>query len=201
MSVYDPLGMAEPATLTNKLFARAITPRKEEDPHCTHALKWDDPIPPQFQKQWDQMQATCREVESLEIPRSFYPAEHGTPVHQQLFAFADASDLAWCYVIYLRTVTTDGSIHVAFVCGGTKVLPKNVSVKGQLCIPRAELGAAWDLAKKVLEVETQLDLPNRQPTAYYSDSRVVLAWIKNDNTKEPLKRYVMSRIQYILNVS
>ena len=33
MSVYDPLGMAEPATLTNKLFVRAIIPRKEEDPH------------------------------------------------------------------------------------------------------------------------------------------------------------------------
>ena len=96
------------------------------------------------------------------------------PVHQQLFAFADASDLAWCYVIYLRTVTAVGSIHVAFVCGGTRVLPKSVSVKGQLSIPRAELGAAWELAKKVLEVETQLDLPNRQPTVYYLDSRVVL---------------------------
>ena len=100
------------------------------------------------------MQATCRDVESLEIPRSFYPAEHGTPVHQQLFAFADASDLAWCYVIYLRTVMTDSSIHVAFVCGGTKVLPKGVSVKGQLSIPRAELGAAKELAEKVLEIET-----------------------------------------------
>ena len=109
--------MAEPATLTNKLFLRDLTPRKEEDPHCTNALGWDDPIPHQFQKQWDQMQATCRDVESLEIPRSFYPAGHGTPVHQQLFAFADASDLAWCYVIYLRTVTIDGCIHVAFVYG------------------------------------------------------------------------------------
>ena len=113
MSVYDPQGMATPATLTNKLFYRDLTPRKEEDPHCTHALGWDDPIPHQFQKQWDQMQATCRDVESLEMPRSFYPAAHGTPAHQQLFPFADASDLAWCYVIYLRTVTTDDSIHVA----------------------------------------------------------------------------------------
>ena len=137
MSVYDPLGMAEPATLTNKLFFRDLTPRKEEDPHCTRALDWDDPIPLLFQKQWEQMQATCRDVESLEIPRSLYPAGHGTPAHQQLFAFADASDLAWCYVIYLRTVTTDGSIHVAFVYGGTRVLPKSVSVKGQLSIPRA----------------------------------------------------------------
>ena len=50
MSVYDPQGMAEPATLTNKLFYRQLTPRKEEDPHCTHALGLDDPIPHQFQK-------------------------------------------------------------------------------------------------------------------------------------------------------
>ena len=68
MSVYDPIGIAEPATLTNKLFQRELTPRKEEDPHCTHALGWDDPIPHQFQKQWDRMQTTCLEVESLEIP-------------------------------------------------------------------------------------------------------------------------------------
>ena len=94
------------------------------------------------------MQTTCREVESLEIPRSFYPEGHGKPVHQQLFAFADASDLAWCYVIYLRTVTSDNTIHVAFICGNNKVLPKGVSVKGQLSIPRAELNAAVDLAKK-----------------------------------------------------
>ena len=127
--VYDPLGIAEPATLTNKPFLRDLTPRKEEDSHCRNALDWDDAISHQFQKQWDQMQATCRDVVSLGIPCSFYPAGHGAPVHQQLFAFADASDLAWCYVIYLRTVTTDGSIHVAFVYGDTRVLPKSVSVK------------------------------------------------------------------------
>ena len=201
MSVYDPQGMAVPATLTNKLLFRDLTPRKEEDPHCTAALRWDDPIPHQFKKQWDQMQTTCQDVESLEIPRSFYPAGHGTPVHQQLFAFADASDLAWCYVIYLRTINTDGCIQVVFVYGGTRILPKSVSIKGQLSIPRAELGAAKKLAEKVLEIETQLDLPNRQPTTYYSDSSVVLDWIKKASTKEPLKRYVMSRIQYILNVS
>ena len=123
------------------------------------------------------------------------------PVHQQLFAFADAPDLAWCYVIYLRTVTSDGSIHVAFVCGKTRLLQKSVSVKGQLSIPRAELAAARALAERVLEVEEQLDLPDRHPTIYYSDSRDVLAWIKNDFTKEPLKRYTVSRISFIRRVS
>ena len=58
MSVYDPLGIATPAILTNKLFNRELTPRKEEDPHCTHALDWDDPIPHQFRNQWNRMLAT-----------------------------------------------------------------------------------------------------------------------------------------------
>ena len=147
------------------------------------------------------MVSTCRETADLSIPRSFYPKGHGKPKHQQLFAFADASDLAWCYVIYLRTVTEDEKIHVAFMCGSTKVLPKGVCVKGQLSIPRAELNAAVDLATKVLEVETELDLPDRHPTILYSDSRDVLAWIKNDTTKETLKRYTVSRIELIRKVS
>ena len=155
--------------LTCKLLQRELFPQKDKDPHCTHALGWDDPIPTQFHKQWDKMVSTCRQTAELSIPRSFYPKGHGRPIHQQLFAFADASDLAWCYVIYLRTVTADGMIHVAFVCGSTKVLPKGVCVKGQLSIPRAELNAAVDLATKVLEVETELDLPDRQPTIFYTD--------------------------------
>ena len=89
----------------------------------------------------------------------------------------------------------------AFVTGGNRVHPKSVSVKGQVSIPRAELAAAKELAEKVLTVETQLDLPNRHPTVYYSDSRDVLAWIQNDSTKEGLKRYTVSRIAYIRRVS
>ena len=41
----------------------------------------------------------------------------------------------------------------------------------------------------------------RQPTTYYSDSRVFLELIKSHSTKEPLKRYVVSRLQFILRVS
>ena len=70
-----------------------------------------------------------------------------------------------------------------------------------MSIPRAELGAAKELAEKVLQVEEQLDLPDRRPTIYYSDCRDVLAWIQNDSTKEPLKRYTVSRISYIRRVS
>ena len=197
MAVYDPEGIAAPAMLSCKLLQREIMPPKDHDPHGLHTLDWDDPIPKQFDKQWDKMIATCQEVKALTIPRSYYPRGHGIPIQQQLFAYADASDMAWCYVIYLRTVTSDNQVHVAFVCGNTKVLPKGVCIKGQLSIPRAELNAAVDLAQKVLEVETDLDIPNLLPTQYYTDSRDVLAWITNDSTKDVLKRYVTSRIDTI----
>ena len=89
------------------------------------------------------------------------------------------------------------------MCGNTKVLPKGVCVKGQLSIPRAELNAAVDLAKKVLEVEQELGLPEEicLPTIYYSDSRDVLAWVQNNTTKETVPRYIASRINIIRKLS
>ena len=81
------------------------------------------------------------------------------------------------------------------------MLPKGVSIKGQLSIPRAELNAAVDLAEKVLEVEMELDIADLKPTVFYSDSEDVLSWIKNDTPKEPPARYCMSRINRIRKVS
>ena len=104
-------------------------------------------------------------------------------------------------MIYLRTITSDHKIHVAFVCGNTKILPKGICIKGQLSISRAELNAATDLARKVLEVETELDMPHRQPTVFYSDSKDVLAWIKNNSTNEAPKRYIVNRINTIRKIS
>ena len=75
---------------------------------------------------------------------------HGSPSQQQLFAFADASDVATCIVIYIRTVTSDDSVHVAFVAGKSKLLKKDNRVKGQLSIPRPEMTSAYDLANRIL---------------------------------------------------
>ena len=203
MAVYDPQGIAAPLMLTCKLLQRELFPPKDADPHCLHHLGWDDPIPIMFHDKWDTMKDTCKETKDLSIPRPFYPRGHGIPMQQQLHAFADASDLAWYCVIYLKTVTTDKQVHVAFVCGNNTILPKGVCVKGQLSIPRCELNAAHVLAKKVLEVEQALDLPKDicLPTILYSDSQDVLAWVKNGTTKEPVPRYIASRVTTITNIT
>merc|ERR1712239_14230 len=103
--------------------------------------------PGHFRKQWDEMIQICEQVQELTVPRSFYPANRGKPKRQQLHAFSDASDIAICTVIYIRTETTDGETFLAFVSGKTSVMPKYSTVKGQISIPRAELIAADSLRR------------------------------------------------------
>ena len=90
---------------------------------------------------------------------------------------------------------------MAFVTGKSLVLPRGTAIKGQLSIPRAELCAAKLAATTVLQVENDLSIPDhaRQDTQFYSDSRVVLDWIKN--SKDCFKRYMTSRLQEISNIS
>ena len=198
MSPYDPFAIASPAMLSCKLLQREIFPPKDTDPHKFHALGWDDPIPERFNKQWKEMVQTCQEVQKISLRRPFYPKDHGTSKHQQLFTFADASDLAFCYAVYIRSLMTDGTIHVALVCGNTKVLPKGVSVKCKLSIPRAELCAAKDLAEQAQKVEVDLDIKNLHPPRYLTDSQDVLAWINNSEDAKP--RYITSRINTIRKI-
>ena len=88
---------------------------------------------------------------------------------------------------------------MAFVSGSTRVLPKSTTVKGQLSIPRAELTAAKDLALQVLDTENEIDIPNLEPTQFYTDSQVVLSWIKDSS--HHLKRFEASRIGKICTIT
>ena len=91
MSPYDPLGIAAPVMLLCKLLQREVFPPLNDDPHNYAALGWDGILPSYLKKQWEQMVSTCYQVQDLEIPRSYYPLGNGTPISQQLHAFADAS--------------------------------------------------------------------------------------------------------------
>ena len=91
-----------------KKLQREFFPPRHLDPHGFQHLGWDDPVPPIFDKQWNNMTRILQEVQAIKTPRSFYPAHEGKPLHQELHGFADASDEALCYVIYIRTVTDTG---------------------------------------------------------------------------------------------
>ena len=88
---------------------------------------------------------------------------------------------------------------MSFVSGKSGVLPKYSTVKGQISIPRAELIAAHSLAQQILTIEKEIDIPNLEPTQFYSDSKVVLSWIQDDS--HHLKRFEANRIRPIRTIT
>ena len=119
---------------------------------------WDDPLPAEFEADWTNLIATLRSLNNIKIPRCLVPSHFGLDLKYQLYAFADASEQAIAYVIYLRTEAPKKEVKVSFVCGGSLLIPKGTYYKGQLSIPRAELCAAVECTKAATQVESELDL-------------------------------------------
>ena len=132
------------------------------------------------------------------MPRAVYSS--GRPVLQQLFGFADASDVAVAYVIYLRTMTDDGKLHVSFLNGISRVVPKGTYKKGTISIPRAELNAADALAQAVFQVHHDLQGDVMlQDTRLFTECLAVMGWLTNSTESFP--RYITSRRDRICRIT
>ena len=126
-------------------------------------------------------------LHEISIPRDVYAS--GVPVTQQLFAFSDASDVAIAYVVYLRIVTDDDQVHVAFLSGNWGLIPRDTNIQGQPSIPRAELSAANALGQVVLQIQNDVkEEITFMPTQFFTDSEDVMDWI-NNNT-DSFKQYI-----------
>ncbi len=104
-----------------------------------------------------------------------------------LVVFCDASRLAFGACAYIRWQLNNGAFGVRFVAAKSRVAPLK-----ELTIPRLELQSAVlasRLAKTILE-ETRLKIVR---TIFFSDSRVVIAWIQ----PRSYKPFVSCRISEI----
>ncbi|XP_025267604.1 uncharacterized protein LOC105248410 [Camponotus floridanus] len=113
-------------------------------------------------------------------------------VHQgtqiEIHGFADASERGFAAVVYLRVKNADEtSIHL--LAAKSKVAP----IK-PVTLPRLELCAASLLTGLVRHLRSSLDLPSA-PVYLWSDSRVVLHWIKGHASR--WKTYVANRVSLI----
>ncbi|GFV51203.1 integrase catalytic domain-containing protein [Trichonephila clavipes] len=93
----------------------------------------------------------------------------------RLHGFSDASQSAYGAVIYFKSVTSDGRVLVYLISSKSRVAPTK-----QTTIPRLELCAAVLLAKLVHRVKQALKL-NVTNTFLWSDSMIVLSWIRKDS--------------------
>ena len=160
-SVYDPLGLASPFVLRARRIIQNL---------CRTKIGWDDPIPEMEREQWDQWVSGLRDMDKICVPRCLQPFPSA---HKELHHFADASEVAYGVVSYLRVVTTDGRVNCTLVMAKSRLAP----IK-KLTVPRLELQAATLAARQNTLLRKELDL-DLGPSTFWTDSTIVLQYINN----------------------
>ena len=183
-SVYDPLGFAAPFILQAKLILQDL---------CREKLGWDDEIPEGYLKRWKAWLEDLPKLEQLSVDRCFKPADLGEVSNIQLHHFADASQLGYGAVSYLRIEDTEGEAKTSFVMGKSRLAPIKPAT-----IPRMELSAAVVATNLDKVTRRELTLPINQ-SFFWTDSTCVLRYIENQDKR--FQTFVANRIAAIHNSS
>ncbi|XP_064627810.1 uncharacterized protein LOC135487695 [Lineus longissimus] len=122
-TLFDPLGLATPVTITAKIAMQDIWRLKD--------FGWDTGLPPDQVQRWNEIFSSFKQLETVSVPRSVKPDDaFGIP---QLHVFGDASIHAYGAVAYMLWPTADG-ISVRLFSSKARVAPLH-----QTTIPRLEL--------------------------------------------------------------
>ncbi|XP_074641192.1 uncharacterized protein LOC141898938 [Tubulanus polymorphus] len=180
-TVYDPLGIAAPYVLPVKILLQDL---------CREKLSWDEEIPEKYLKVWEKWQEGLPGLEELAISRCFKPQWfHGSSKSCQLHHFADASDVGYGTVSYLRLEDENGQVHCCFIFAKSRVAPLK-----KMTVPRMELAAAALLIKmnKMMLEELEYSVSN---VYFWSDSTAVLKYIANETAR--YHTFVANRVNLI----
>ena len=163
-TISDPFGLISPITVTGIMLFQQANKLK---------INWRQELPQELQAKWIAWLITLDAISSLMIPRCIKPKLFDDS-HVELHAFCDASEWAYGCCFYMRSINRHGEIHIALVCGKSRLTPiKTVS------IPRLELQAACLAASIEYNLRTELSDVALSCTTFWSDSEIVLAYIRN----------------------
>ncbi|CAH2218177.1 jg24405 [Pararge aegeria aegeria] len=176
MSTFDPLGLASPVLIQGQKLLQSI---------WRSGISWDGEIEEKDHETWQTYIKNIQLLKTLNIPRCIAP--HSTD--GELHVFTDASETAYAAVAYWRTTNENSDFHVNLIAGKARVTPlKPVS------IPRLELQAALLGSRLADSLTRELDLKINKKT-YWTDSSIVLSWIKSD--PRTYKTFVAHRLAEI----
>jgi hypothetical protein len=179
-SVYDPLGFVAPLMLKAKGILQEL---------CKLQLGWDEQIPDTFSGPWRLWLQDLQRLADFKIDRCVKPPEFGVVKSAQLHHFADASEIGYGTVTYLRLENNEGKVHCSFIMGKSRVAPLK-----QTTIPRLELTAATVSARTDKMLKGELDL-SIDRTVFWTDSMAVLRYIRN--TVSRFHTFVANRLAVI----
>ncbi|GFX74547.1 integrase catalytic domain-containing protein [Trichonephila clavipes] len=175
--IYDHLGLLGAVVAKVKIFLQKLWILK---------IDWTDLLPDTINRKWRQFVESLQVVNDININRCIVVEQ---PEVIQLHGFSDAFQSVYGAVVYCKSITSDGKMLVHLIASKSRVAPTK-----QTTIPRLELCAAVLLAKLVHRVKQALKL-NVTNTFLWSDSMIVLSWIRKDSYQ--LKTFVANRIATI----
>nr|XP_053612506.1 uncharacterized protein LOC128676429 isoform X1 [Plodia interpunctella]XP_053612507.1 uncharacterized protein LOC128676429 isoform X1 [Plodia interpunctella] len=182
---FDPLGLAGPIVVGAKVIMQRLWKAK---------LDWDSLPDKELLQAWHEFYTSLISMKPLIIER--YISLHNISF-AEIIGFADASSTtAYGCCVYLRCVDEAANVKISLLCSKSRINPTSQS----LSIPRLELNAALLLAKLVSRIHETISVKIKiQNVFLYSDSQIVLAWLKtNINT---LKAYVANRVKAIMQLT
>ncbi|XP_055613926.1 uncharacterized protein LOC129760310 [Uranotaenia lowii] len=166
MSLYDPLGILAPYTIHGRILIQELWRSK---------IGWDEPLKPEAYNRWTQWFRVIEHISNIRISRCYFPcADIATYENTELHVFVDASEVAYCCVLYLRTFNHEADPQCSLITAKAKVAPLK-----PWSIPRLELQAClWGAHQTKFVKENHSLIISR--TILWTDSKTALSWIQAD---------------------
>ena len=154
--MFDPLGLVSCVIVLMKILFQQL---------CVDNASWDEELVGKHAKLYLDWIDDLKRVETITLDRCVYSKVSGDIQSCELHGFGDASERAYCAVVYFVCRTSTG-VHVQLLTAKTRVAPLKA-----LSIPPLELMSALMLAKLVDSVKKALasQVENLE-TRYWLDS-------------------------------
>ena len=178
--IFDCNGYIGPIILKLKSFIQSL---------WIKSLDWDEELPSFLSAQWTSLTDQLHLLSEVKIPRKiFYPA-----ATHRLLGFSDACETGIGCCVYIH-VSQPNFSKCFLIRSKTKVAPLK-----PLTIPKAELVGALMLAKLVKAVCCESFPFNITETLYFTDSQIVLAWLRTPPYL--LQTFTSNRVVQLLELS
>ena len=164
-SIYDPIGLLTPVTITAKIILRKIWASRPQ-------LGWDDRLPCEIQSDWNNFRESLSDLQKLSFTRSIKPDGGEHPI---LILFSDGSKEAYGVAAYVRWHTSNGYV-TNIIAAKSRIAPLKI-----IDVVRLELCGA--VLNSRLFVFIKREMPEIQFNKVYHlvDSEIVKAMINKES--------------------